>query len=155
MVKVTLIYASTSGHTEYVATKVTEVLSGAKIETNLLRAERAKPEDLTSTDVLVLASSTWNTGNVEGQLNPHMWALLLERAKEVDLGGKTVACIALGDQRYRYTANASKHLEDYVSSHKGSLLMPTLKVVNEPYDQEPLISDWSNKLLSQLATRNP
>ena len=49
-------------------------------------------------------------GGMEGQLQPHMHEFLLKRAKDVDLKGKNVAVIALGDERYYYTARAGDHL---------------------------------------------
>jgi hypothetical protein len=42
-------------------------------------------------DILLLASATWNTGSIEGQLNPHMWELLKDKAKNLDLAGKRCA----------------------------------------------------------------
>ncbi len=114
------------------------------------RAESATPEDLLTDDLLILASSTWNTGNVEGQLNPHMHAFLTDRAKDVQLNGKNVAIIALGDERYRYTANAAMHLEEFVKTHGGKMIMPTLKIVNEPYGQEGKVTEWGKELLKIL-----
>jgi flavodoxin len=82
-----IVFASTSGHAEYVVEALIEVLSalapGRQIAATI--AEKTQPEDLLRGDALVLASSTWNTGSVEGQLNPHMWVLLKEKAKNLDL----------------------------------------------------------------------
>ena len=44
-------------------------------------AEKTQPQDLLSGDILLLASATWNTGGIEGQLNPHMSVLLHDKAK--------------------------------------------------------------------------
>ena len=147
-----IIYASTSGHTEYVVSQLTGFLAkeAKELEVNVKRAELATPEDLLAGDVLVLASSTWNTGNVEGQLNPHMHAFLLARAKDAALAGKKVALIALGDQRYHYTANAMVHFEEFVRSHGGTILS-TLTIVNEPYGQEEAVKAWGRELLDLLA----
>lgn len=145
-----VIYASTSGHTEYVVGVVVSALQAAGIEASVQRAELAKPEDLAGSGLLILASSTWNTGTSEGQLNPHMYALLLERGKDAVLNGRPVACIALGDKRYRYTANAAVYLEEFVKSHGGTLLCDTLKVINEPYGQEVVVNEWSKKLAQKI-----
>jgi len=63
-------FASTSGHTEYVVDALIDSLKsiapGWEIEETM--AEKAQPQDLLSGDVLLLASSTWNTGGIEGQL---------------------------------------------------------------------------------------
>lgn len=153
MASLHIIYASTSGHTEYVAEEVKKMLEEASsgIQVTLERVEIAKPEDLMKGDVLILASSTWNTGGPEGQLNPHMFSYLLGRAKDVQLAGKKVAVIGLGDHRYRYTAKAAAHLEDFVRSHGGTLLGPILRIVDEPYGQEAKIIEWTNQLKKQVS----
>lgn len=147
-----IIYASTSGHTEYVVDTLIGFLKekAPKAVVTKMIAEKTTPEDLLNGDILLLASSTWNTGNVEGQLNPYMHALLKDRAKKVDLKGKKVVCIGLGDQRYFYTCKAAKHLEEFVFTHKGTLAVPTLKILNEPYGQETEIATWGKSVLKLL-----
>jgi flavodoxin I len=69
-----IVFASTSGHTEFVVDVLIGSLRsnapGWEIEETI--AERTQPQDLLRGDILLLASSTWNTGSIEGQLNPHM-----------------------------------------------------------------------------------
>jgi flavodoxin I len=143
-----IVFASTSGHTEYVVDTLIDSLkritSGWEIEETM--AEKAQPQDLLNGDVLLLASSTWNTGGIEGQLNPHMWRLLHEKAKSLGLAGKPCACIGLGDSRYFYTARAADHLQNYVKAHHGRLIVPTLKIINEPYGQEEAVRVWGRQL---------
>jgi flavodoxin len=99
---------------------------------------------------LLLASSTWNTGGVEGQLNPHMSVLLQSKAKNLDLTAKPSACIGLGDHRYYYTARAADLLQEYIESHHGRLLLPALRIVDEPYGQEQAILNWGKQLADVL-----
>jgi flavodoxin I len=143
-----IVFASTSGHTEYVVDALIDslknIIPGWEIEEK--RAEQTQPRDLLSGDVLLLASSTWNTGGIEGQLNPHMWVLLHEKAKTLDLAGKPCACIGLGDHRYFYTARAADHLQHYVKGHHGRLIVPTLKIIDEPYGQEEAVRVWGKQL---------
>ncbi|UPA22444.1 flavodoxin family protein [Candidatus Peribacteria bacterium] len=139
-----IIYASTSGHTEYVVDRLIASLTGVTAEKQ--RAELAQPGDLLRGDVLVLATSTWNTGGPEGQLNPHMFALLMDRAAQIDLAGKRVAVIGLGDDRYHFTCAAADHMEEFVTSHGGTLVKPTLRIINEPYGQEKTVEKWAATL---------
>jgi flavodoxin I len=145
-----IIFATTSGHTEFVIDTLTKsaALAGWEIETTL--AEKASPEDLLKGAVLLLASSTWNMGGVEGQLNPHMSTLLQNKAKNVDLAGKASACIGLGDHRYYYTARAADLLRAYIETHHGRLLLPALRIVDEPYGQEEAIAGWGKQLADVL-----
>jgi flavodoxin len=141
-----IVYASTSGHTEYVVSRIAAAIPDAVVT----RIERATPETLLAGDVLLLASGSWNTGGVEGQMNPFMDFFLKGAAKDVDLKGKKVAIVALGDARYRYTAKAGDHLAEYVSMHGGVLLGERLVIVNEPYGQEEAVDAWAKKLSSLL-----
>jgi flavodoxin I len=123
-----------------------------KLMIDVKRVELATAEDLLNGDALILACGTWNTGGIEGQLNPYMHQFLLEKAATMDLKGKKVAVIGLGDHRYRYTAKATDHLEHFVNTHGGALLCESLRMVNEPYGQEKKVEEWGKKLLSKLTT---
>jgi flavodoxin I len=144
-----IVFASTSGHTEYVVDALIDslksIVPGWEIEETM--AEKAQPQDLLSGDVLLLASATWNTGGIEGQLNPHMSVLLQEKAKTLDLAGKPCACIGLGDHRYFYTARAADRLQHYVKAHHGRLIVPTLRIIDEPYGQEETVRVWGKQLV--------
>jgi len=147
-----IVFASTSGHTEYVLealiNSLKSITPGWEIKKTL--AEKAQPQDLLKGDVLLLASATWNTGGIEGQLNPHMWVLLNDKAKNLDLAGKPCACIGLGDHRYFYTARAADHLQHYIEAHHGRLAVPALKIIDEPYGQEKAVRVWGGKLADAL-----
>jgi flavodoxin I len=63
-----IVFASTSGHTEYVVDALIDSLKsiapGWEIEETM--AEKTQPQDLLSGDVLLLASSTWTPGASRG-----------------------------------------------------------------------------------------
>jgi flavodoxin len=145
-----IIFATTSGHTEFVVDTLSKSgqLSDWKLEQ--VRAENASQQDMLGGAALLLASSTWNAGGVEGQLNPHMSALLQSRAMNLDLAAKPCACIGLGDHRYYYTARAADLLQEFIESHHGRLLLPTLRIVDEPYGQEQAILGWGKQLADAL-----
>lgn len=147
-----IIYASTSGHTEYVTQLLDAECRMQNVECRMVRAEKAEPDDIQKSDVLILASGTWNTGGAEGQLNPHMDSFLKKRAKDVDLKGKKVAVIGLGDERYRYTCKAADRLEQWVKEHGGELGFDSLRIINEPYGQEEKVEEWGEELVRFLAS---
>ena len=153
---IAIVYATCTGHTEFVIDTLVEALLKEQPDLHISkqRAEVTKPEDLTKADILLLACGTWNTGNVEGQLNPHMHDLLMTRAAEADLTGKSAAAIGLGDERYHFTAKAAERLTDYLTSHHAAMLLPVLKIVNEPFDQTAKVLAWSKELL-QKTTKMP
>lgn len=143
-----ILYASTSGHTEYTLGRIAERLKD-DVTVTVRRVELATPEDLLQGDVLLLASGTWNTGGVEGQLNPYMHFFLKKQAAGVDLAGKRVAILGLGDKRYRYTANALVHLRTFVETHGGTVVSEQT-IVNEPYGQEEVMDAWAATLREML-----
>jgi flavodoxin I len=149
-----IVFASTSGHTEYVVDVLADSLRGAfpgwEVEETI--AEKTRPQDLLRGDILLLASGTWDTWSIEGQLNPYMWVLLEDKAKDLDLAGKPCACIGLGDHRYFYTARAVDHLQRYVNTHDGRLILPALAIIDEPYGQEEKVRAWG-KQLAEAAQR--
>jgi flavodoxin I len=152
--QLTIVFASTSGHTQYVVNALIQSLTPLSTRWRIAstRAEKAQAGDLRNADLLVLASGTWNTGGSEGQLNPYMSMLLQDEASNLDLAGQPCACIGLGDDRYSFTARAVDLLEDYVKTHRGRLIVASLKVVNEPYGQDQQIRNWA-KQLDEAATQ--
>ena len=152
MASLHIIYASTSGHTEFVIDTLIAYLKekAPNLEISKQIAEQAFPEDLLKGDLLILAPGTWNTGGVEGQLNPHMHEFLLKRAQTANLKGRKVSIIALGDERYYYTSRAGEHLRSFVQTHDGVIAGDPLVIVNEPYGQEERVKRWGDKILSLL-----
>jgi flavodoxin I len=146
-----IIYASTSGHTEYVVNEALKIWQAKGLSVEVQQAELVKPEDFARGDVLVLGSGSWNTGGVEGQMNPYMHELLLGRAKAVDLGGRPVLLIALGDDRYFYTARSGEYMRQFVLTHNGKLLDPALMIINEPYGQESKVQRWAEAVFHKLS----
>ncbi len=149
-----IIYASTSGHTEYVLKVLCAYLAAhaPSLIISKQRAEEAQVEDLTKGDVLILASGTWNTGGREGQMNPHLVEFLWKRVKDADLKGKQCAVIGLGDDRYKYTARATEHMAHFIKQHNGHALLPPLVIINEPYGQEGKVEKWGEEFLKKLST---
>src|SRR5260370_2573777 len=72
---------------------------------------------------------------------------MLHKAKNLDMAHKLWACVGLGDHRYFYTARAADLLEHYVKAHHGRLVLPTLKIIDEPYGQEQTVRLWANMVV--------
>lgn len=149
---VRVVWGSTSGHTEYVVERLIDVLGrgprGSRVQAG--PAETFPVTPVVQADVLVLASSTWSSNGVEGELNPHMADLVQHRASDLQVEGMSCACIGLGDHRYYYEARAADLLERFVRDHDGRLIVPTLRLIDEPYGQERLIDDWARGLVEAM-----
>jgi flavodoxin I len=151
------IYASTSGHTEYVLEVLSQALAEQKtpVSYTSVRAELATPEDFSKGDLLLLGSGTWNIDGTEGQLNPYMHTLLHKTASTVDLKKRSCATLALGDKHYYYTGRAGEHLRKFILSHSGLASAPSFMLTEEPYGQEEKIKQWAQKLVTFLQAPPP
>ncbi len=112
--KTCIFYGSSTGVTEGIANRVSKLLS-----CNILKCseiEKAKDYDL-----VILATSTWGDGDLQGD-----WDNALDKMKNVDLNGKKIALIGIGDQDgYADTfVNGIKTLHD-VAKNKGATLIGT------------------------------
>jgi flavodoxin I len=157
LASLSIIYSSSTGHTEYVVDTLVGFLGrrSPKLLLERQRAEVARPEDFLRPDVLLLACGTWNTGGMEGQLHPHMHLLLRERMKDLDLKRKPCSFVALGDDRYYYTARATEYLMQFIVQHGGNLCVDPLIIINEPYGQEERMEKWGEKLLAKMPATRP
>lgn len=151
-----VIYTTTTGHTEHVIDVLERIAreTSPDVRIRRQRAEQTKAEDLAQAEYLLLACGSWNTGNVEGQLSPHMHDLLVLRAKDAELRAHAAA-IGLGDERYYYTARAAEKLTEYLQTHGAQLLLPTLKIINDPFGQEAKVESWAKEMLRKIGGEAP
>ena len=149
----TIIYTTATGHTEFVVDTVIAALGVSSPDMRVIkqRAESSQPADMSKSDALLLACGTWNTNNIEGQLSPYMHDLLAIRGATENLQGIPAAAIGLGDDRYFYTAKAADKLTEYLQTHHATLLLPTLKLVNEPFDQVAKIEAWAKEFATAIS----
>ncbi len=145
--KIQIIYTTSTGNTEHVIGVLRKSLESKGITVSSQLAEESSPEDLLKGDVLILACGTWNTGGSEGQLHVRMDAFLNSKAKDIDLGGKQVAIIALGDDEFYFTGRAIEHLIKYVMDHNGKLLGSPLLIINDPEEHDEKVCKWGEKLV--------
>jgi flavodoxin len=152
MPSIHIMYASTSGHTEYVVDTLIKFLNerAPQITVERQQVELAKPEDLLHGDLVILGSGTWNFGGVEGQLNEYMHRYLFEQSQGIDLTGKQLAFISLGDDRYYYTTRCTEKFMRFLKESHAKMALIPLIVVNEPYGQEERVMKWGEKLISAM-----
>lgn len=91
MSSIIILYASTTGNTQYVA----ELLAaGFGPSAHLLPLEALSQDVLAEADLVIGCVSTWGRGEMQDD-----WDLAHERLRALDLGGKLAAVCGLGDQR--------------------------------------------------------
>lgn len=146
MKQINIIYGSTGGNTQLTCEYIRDELKKAKKEVKLIRAEIAKPEDLDTCQVLILASPTY----YEGQLEPHFMEFFA-KVQNHDLKAKVVALISLGDPKYHidYHLEAAQLLKNYVENNNGKLALTPLMISGSPIPRlDNSIKNWTKKLLT-------
>ena len=141
-----IIYASTSGHTEAVVDRVAEAWRKTGIKVSLHRAEQASMEVIKNNQLFLLASSTWEHGQVN-----HFFKKFLKELKEVELDGKRAAIIGLGDSRYEpvYIAEGAVKLERAWLAQGGKVVGEVLKIEGDPFTiLETKVKAWAVETLS-------
>ncbi len=149
MSKVILIYGSTTGNTETVSERVKGHLEEAGHEVDMKNVLEASASDLNGPEVIIMASSTWNDGELQDDFVP--FHLELE-ASPPDLSGKKGAAFGCGESVYEQFCTAVNTLEKSLADWGAEILLPGLKVDGYPDEEENIqqIDDWSQKLLESL-----
>ncbi len=146
--QVNVIYASTSGNVELVVQKAAGVLAAAGFMAILQRAEITKPEDLATYDCLLLATSTWDHGEVNPFFQP-----VLKYISQTDMSKQKAAFIGLGDHRYEQVfVNQGIKTVRYIFEKQGGIAIgETLEIDGDPYPHlQNKVVEWSNQLVELL-----
>lgn len=116
MTKVGLFFGSTTGNTETAAEMIQAELGGDSVVTSYNIAD-AEDSDFSEYECLIIASSTWDTGELQAD-----WDGFFEDLDGIDFSGKKVAYFGVGDQ-IGYGENfqdAMGILEEKISSLGGT-----------------------------------
>lgn len=117
---VTIVYGSSTMNTEFVSKRLQGEFGDD--EAKLLDVREADTEDLENAENLIFATSSWGSGSLQDD-----WELFFPMLDGVDLGGKRVALLGLGDQENYPDSfcDALKHLADKVRERGGRLVGET------------------------------
>lgn len=134
------------------AQAISDKLTQSGHQVTMKTALDIKPEDATSAQLLLLGSPSWDYEGQEGM--PHEdYVQLMEKLKSLGLENKPFAIFGLGDSSYRHFCGAVDHLEEFVNSLKGKLVVPSLRIDNFFADQlkhMESINTWAESLAEKL-----
>ncbi len=143
-----VVYASTSGNVEIVVEKVVKILRDAQISVEAHRAEQTPLETISNNDTFILATSTWE----HGQINPFFNSLLKEM-KSQNFAGKRATFIGLGDIRYEHVLfnQGMKVLRGVWLDQGGTEFHRQLLINGEPYHVlDTTVTVWAEALKTLL-----
>jgi flavodoxin len=140
-----IIYASTSGNTQLVVEKVGEVWQATGMEVILHRSENCDPQVIKDNTLFLLATSTWE----HGQLNP-FFDKIFAALDEIDCTNKSAAFIGLGDKRYEPVlfCGGMQLLREKFLARGGREIGQPLKINGEPHALlETEVTNWAKNTL--------
>lgn len=144
-----IIYASTSGNVQLVCEFAAKNLyEKYQIESTLHRAEVTSIDTILGNDHFILATSTWE----HGEINP-FWNKLLAELSRQDMHGKKAAFIGLGDKRYESVlfCKGIDILQEAFMSRGGETVGEVLKIEGEPHHQlETIVLPWTQQVAELL-----
>ncbi len=149
MANIQIVFGSNSGNTKMVCEYIAVLLQEAAHQVAIHRCEHFPEDHLTGHDLLILGCSTYEHGELEDHFKKSFWP----RIQHLDLQGQRCAVVGLGDSRYDtdYNIESANILEEYVKSHKGTLLCEALKINKSPLPQlENKVKDWTNTLITKI-----
>lgn len=145
---VQIIYASTSGNVETVCEYVGKVVEGHHYDVALHRAEITDADVLIKNHLFILATSTWE----HGEINP-FFNKLLDAIAHLDLKDKYFGFIGLGDRRYEPVlfCGGMETLRDAVIKSGGIEIGEPLRIEGEPHQKlETEAQPWTHHFISEV-----
>jgi flavodoxin I len=151
-----ILYTSVGGNTEMVVKKVVETLQENQLQPTWKRVELTDPQEILAHDLVIFAAPTYGQGTVEATMRGFIMGL----KGTVDITGRNVAIIGLGDDKYypEYLTEAAGLMEEYVKTElKATMFVPTLRLGKPPLKfLNSLVKNWSTKLADAIkSTENP
>lgn len=149
MAKIQIVFGSNSGNTALVCDFIGQNLETAGHEVKINRGEHFPEDQLIGHDLLILACSTYEHGELEDHFKFSFWP----RIQNLDLGGQRCAVVGLGDSKYDtdYNVESANILEEYVNTHNGEMMAPPLKINKSPLPQlEGIVQKWTEELIKNI-----
>ena len=141
-----IIYASTSGNTEFVMDTVANKWRKMGREVILHRSEAIDIDTIKENNHFLLATSTWDHGTINPFFNK-----LFSEMKKTNCSGKQAAFVGLGDRKYtkHHFCKGMTLLKEVWEKSKGESLGIALTIGREPFDELmiKIIEDWAEKTL--------
>jgi len=145
-IKASVVYATHSGNAELAAQAVWDGLNSSGADVELVKAEQAKVEEITKSDLIVLVCSTYDVG----KLNDKMIRFNDELLK-LKLPDKDIEVIGLGDSTYYdIFCGAADILEETVSKVGAKKSMETLRLDGPPHEHLKDIKNWAVELVKRF-----
>lgn len=142
MKKVSIIFGSTTGNTETVATMIAKNLEDAEV--SLYYVTDATEDSVSAADLVLYGCSTWGYGELQDDFQPYYDSAMTAKL----LKGKNVAVFGCGDkENYEDVfCYATDLIRKKAEACGANIVCETLKVDCEPADNEDTIVAFAKSL---------
>lgn len=146
-----IVFTTNSGSTLAACNIAEEILVSLKHAVIKKNPKDTSYEDLLTADTIILASPSWNYGELEGQ--PHEDFLpFFKNLEGKTLEGKPFAILGLGDSTYMNFCGANDHLSNFVKTIHGKLISTPLSIDRfyQKKENPELVKSWAHSFVVSL-----
>ncbi len=139
MKEVLIVYGSTTGNTEYVASHIEKKLAAEGFSVTNESADSVSAGGLCDKyDLILFGCSTWGDEEIELQDD---FIPLFDEFDSINASGKKTAVFGCGDSSYTYFCGAVDAIEQKLTG-MGADVIDTLKIDGEPQSEKDAIDEF-------------
>ncbi|MBE6441926.1 MAG: flavodoxin [Desulfovibrio desulfuricans] len=148
MSKVLIVYGSSTGNTESIAQKLTELIAAGGHEVKLVNAAEASADKLAEGyDAALFGCSAWGEEDLEMQDD---FAPLFEEFDKMELKGRKVAAFASGDREYQHFCGAVPAIEERARELGATIIAEGLKMEGDANADPDAVASFAQDVLKNL-----
>lgn len=143
-----IVYGSTTGNTEFVASVAERILQEHCGTVKKVDAANAESAGLCEGyDLILFGCSTWGEDSIELQDD---FIPLFEQFEQIQAKGKKTAVFGCGDSSYEYFCGAVDAIEQKLTE-LGAEVLDTLKIDGDPQSEKVEIEEWAKGVARKAA----
>ncbi len=147
MKNVLIVYGSTTGNTEYVATYIEKKLSADGFTVTNESADSVTASGLCEKyDIILFGCSTWGDEEIELQDD---FIPLFDDFDNIGADGKKTGVFGCGDSSYTYFCGAVDAIEQKLTAMNAEVL-DTLKIDGDPQSEKDSIDGFISKIVDSV-----
>ncbi|MDR2339166.1 MAG: flavodoxin [Deltaproteobacteria bacterium] len=148
MANVLIVYGSTTGNTESVASRLEKQFKDAGNSVESVKAANANADGLCAgKDLVLFGCSTWGDDEIELQED---FIPLFESFDKIQAKGVKTAVFGCGDEDYKYFCGAVDAISDKLGELGANVVGGKLKINGDPDESADAVKSWGEGVLAAL-----
>ncbi len=141
MSKALIVYGSTTGSTEMLASHIADTMKAEGIDVRIANVTDMDVEDLLNYETILLGSSTWGEGELQDD-----FISFYDDMEGLSLKGKRAAAFGCGDSAYGHFCEAVDLLEKKLRACGAQIIAPGLKIDGDVTEAESKAEEWAKQI---------